>query len=182
MAVRIISRNRKRRCWDVMAGCYIPPHPRTTVASPSTALLHTDSSEPSRAGCSLSASVHMRTLPPELFPRLLLLFCNIAVWKPYVTGYILRRSSTEHEIINKTNIEPFKFKFASDTETTSNNGYIVTWLSVTRDEVWIGNWIYWTFSFGTDINYDSLSELLTPKITVTTEHRKPPQSSLAVAW
>jgi hypothetical protein len=31
-------------------------------------------------------------------------------------------------------------------------------------------------------NYDSLTELHTPKITVTTAHIKSSQSSLAVAW
>jgi hypothetical protein len=31
-------------------------------------------------------------------------------------------------------------------------------------------------------NYDSLTELHTPKITVTTAHIKASQSSLAVAW
>jgi hypothetical protein len=29
---------------------------------------------------------------------------------------------------------------------------------VTRDEVWIGNWIYCTLAFVTTSNYDSLTE------------------------
>jgi hypothetical protein len=41
---------------------------------------------------------------------------------------------------------------------------------VTRDEVWIGNWIYWTLTLVTTNNYDSLTELHTPQITVTTAH------------
>jgi hypothetical protein len=41
---------------------------------------------------------------------------------------------------------------------------------MTTDEVWIGNWIYGTLTFINTIN-DSLTELHTPKITVTTTHR-----------
>jgi hypothetical protein len=53
---------------------------------------------------------------------------------------------------------------------------------VTRDEVWIGNRIYWTLTFVTTHNYACLTELHTPKITVTTAHIIPSQPSLAVAW
>jgi hypothetical protein len=55
-------------------------------------------------------------------------------------------------------------------------------MSVTGDEVWIGNWIYWTFTLVTTNSYDSLTELHTTKITVTTAHIKSSQSSLAVTW
>lgn len=37
-------------------------------------------------------------------------------------------------------------------------------ICVTTDEVWTGNWNYWTL---TDYNYDNLAELETPKVTVT---------------
>jgi hypothetical protein len=40
-------------------------------------------------------------------------------------------------------------------------------MSVTIDGVWIGNWIYWTLPLVTAHNYDSLTELHTQKITVT---------------
>jgi hypothetical protein len=56
----------------------------------------------------------------------------------------------------------------------------LTRLSVTIDEVSIGNWIYWTLV--TTNSYDSIPELHTPKITVTTTHIKSSQFSLAVAW
>jgi hypothetical protein len=59
--------------------------------------------------------------------------------------------------------------------------HTVTWLSVTRDEVWIGNWIYWTITLVTTNNRDNLTELHTPKVTVTTAHIKSSQS-WAVAW
>jgi hypothetical protein len=52
---------------------------------------------------------------------------------------------------------------------------------VTIDRVWIGNRIYWTQNVTTN-NYDSLTELHTPEITVTAAHMKSFQSSLAVAW
>jgi hypothetical protein len=55
-------------------------------------------------------------------------------------------------------------------------------VSVTIDEVWIGNRIYWILTFVTTNNYDSLTELHTPKITVTKAHIKSSQSSLVVAW
>jgi hypothetical protein len=45
---------------------------------------------------------------------------------------------------------------------------------VTIDEVWIGNWIYWTFTLVTTNNYDSLTELLEH----TTAHTKSSQSAL----
>jgi hypothetical protein len=53
---------------------------------------------------------------------------------------------------------------------------------VTIDGAWIGNRIYWTLTLVTTNNYNSLTELHTPKITVTTAHIKCSQSSLAVAW
>jgi hypothetical protein len=53
---------------------------------------------------------------------------------------------------------------------------------VTRDEIWIGNWIYWALTLVTTSNYDSLTELHTPNITVTTAHNKSSQSLVAVAW
>jgi hypothetical protein len=53
---------------------------------------------------------------------------------------------------------------------------------VTVDGVWIGNRIYWALTLVTTNNYDSLTELQTPKITVTTTRIKCSQSSLAVAW
>jgi hypothetical protein len=52
----------------------------------------------------------------------------------------------------------------------------------TRDEVWIGNWIYWALTLATTNSYDSFTELHTPKITVTTAHIKFSQSSLGIAW
>jgi hypothetical protein len=59
---------------------------------------------------------------------------------------------------------------------------IDTRLSVTRDEVWIGNWIYCILTLVTANNYFSLTKLHTPKIAVTTTHKKPSHFSLAVAW
>jgi hypothetical protein len=53
---------------------------------------------------------------------------------------------------------------------------------VTIDEVWIGKWSYLTFTLVTANIYDSLTELHTPKITVTTAHMESSHSSLAVAW
>jgi hypothetical protein len=55
-------------------------------------------------------------------------------------------------------------------------------LSVTGGEVWIGTRIYWTLTLVSASNYDSLAELLTPNISVTTAHIKPAHSLLAVAW
>jgi hypothetical protein len=52
-------------------------------------------------------------------------------------------------------------------------------VTVTRDGVWIGNWIYWTLTLITTNNYNSLTELHTPNITVTTAHIKSSQSSTA---
>jgi hypothetical protein len=54
-------------------------------------------------------------------------------------------------------------------------------VSVTNDKIWTGNWIYWTLTLVTTNNYDNLTELPTPKITLTTAHIKSPQSSQAVA-
>jgi hypothetical protein len=51
---------------------------------------------------------------------------------------------------------------------------------VTRDGVWIGNRIIGHLQNVTTNNYDSLTELHTPQITVTTAHIKSSQSSLAV--
>jgi hypothetical protein len=53
---------------------------------------------------------------------------------------------------------------------------------VNKDGVSIGNRIYWALTLLTTNNYDSLTELHTPKITVTTANIKSSQSSLAVAW
>jgi hypothetical protein len=39
---------------------------------------------------------------------------------------------------------------------------------VTRDEVWIGNRIYWKLTLVITINYDTLTELHAPKINVNT--------------
>jgi hypothetical protein len=52
---------------------------------------------------------------------------------------------------------------------------------MTRDEAWIGNWIYWALTLITANNYDSLTELYTPKINEITAHIKYSQSSIAVA-
>jgi hypothetical protein len=53
---------------------------------------------------------------------------------------------------------------------------------VTIDEAWIGNQICWTLKeFLSTNNYDSPTELHTPKITVPTAHIKSSQSSLAIA-
>jgi hypothetical protein len=59
---------------------------------------------------------------------------------------------------------------------------IVKPLNVTTDEGYMGNWIYRTLTLVTTNNYDSLTELHTPNITVTTAHINSSQSSLAVAW
>jgi hypothetical protein len=48
---------------------------------------------------------------------------------------------------------------------------IVKRLNVTVDGVWIGDQIYWTLTLVTANNYDSLTELHTPRINVTTEHK-----------
>jgi hypothetical protein len=48
----------------------------------------------------------------------------------------------------------------------------LTRLSVTRDEVCIDNWIYWTVTLVTTNNYDSLAELHTPKSLLITAHMK----------
>jgi hypothetical protein len=53
---------------------------------------------------------------------------------------------------------------------------------VIRDEVFIGKWIYWILPLVTTNNHDSLSELHTPKINVTTAHIESSQSSLTFAW
>jgi hypothetical protein len=46
-----------------------------------------------------------------------------------------------------------------------------------------GNLIYWTLKkLVTTNNYDTLTGLHTPKITVTTAHTKSSSTSLAVAW
>jgi hypothetical protein len=59
---------------------------------------------------------------------------------------------------------------------------IVTYLSVTRDEIWIGNRTYWTLTLMTTNNYASLIELHTPKSTVTAVHTNSSQSLLVIAW
>jgi hypothetical protein len=55
-------------------------------------------------------------------------------------------------------------------------------VSVIKDEVWIGNWIYWTLTVLNTNNYDSLTESHTSKITITTAHIKSSQYLLAVAF
>jgi hypothetical protein len=62
-----------------------------------------------------------------------------------------------------------------------NGCWVVVVVSVNIDGVWIGNWFYWTLTFVTTTKHYSLTELHTPKITVTTAHLKSSQSSLAVA-
>jgi hypothetical protein len=62
-----------------------------------------------------------------------------------------------------------------------NTLYIVTWISLTLDGVWIDNQIYWILQNVTTNNLDSPTELYTPKITVTTAHTKSSWSSPAVA-
>jgi hypothetical protein len=58
-----------------------------------------------------------------------------------------------------------------------------TWLSVTVDGVWIGNWILFEHLQNvTTSNKETLTELHTIKFTVNAEHMKSSQSSLAVAW
>jgi hypothetical protein len=52
---------------------------------------------------------------------------------------------------------------------------------VTVDGVWNGNRIYWTFTLVTTNNHDSLTDLYTTEITVTTAHIKFSQFSIAVA-
>jgi hypothetical protein len=47
--------------------------------------------------------------------------------------------------------------------------------------VCIGNRSYWTLTLETANNYESITELHTPKITVTA-HMKSSQTSLTVAW
>jgi hypothetical protein len=55
-------------------------------------------------------------------------------------------------------------------------------VSVTIDGDWTGNRIYWTLTLVTTNNYDSLTELRTPNITITSAHIKSSKSSIAVAW
>jgi hypothetical protein len=54
-------------------------------------------------------------------------------------------------------------------------------MSVTTDGVWIGNRFIGHLENVTTNTYDSLTELHTPKITVTTAHIKSSQSSSAAA-
>jgi hypothetical protein len=54
-------------------------------------------------------------------------------------------------------------------------------ISVTQYKVLIGNWVYWTSTLITTNNYDSVTELQNPEITVTKADVKSSQSSLAVA-
>jgi hypothetical protein len=51
-------------------------------------------------------------------------------------------------------------------------------MTLTRDNVWMGNWIYWTLTLITTNNYDSPVVLHTPKIIVnySTELSKPTDS------
>jgi hypothetical protein len=63
------------------------------------------------------------------------------------------------------------------------NGYcfVLSRVRVTVDGFWTDNWIYWTLTLVTTNNYYSLTELRTPKITVTTAHVMSSQASLFVA-
>jgi hypothetical protein len=49
---------------------------------------------------------------------------------------------------------------------------IFTRLDVTRDEFWVGKWIYWTLTRVTIHKCACLDELTAPKITVTTASSK----------
>jgi hypothetical protein len=59
---------------------------------------------------------------------------------------------------------------------------------LSRDHIWLQKGFRFVVGFIehlqniTTNNYDSLTELYTPMITVTTAHIKSSQSSLAVAW
>lgn len=55
-------------------------------------------------------------------------------------------------------------------------------IQVPVDGVSTDNWIYQVLTPITTNNYGNLTELHTPKITVSTAHIKSSQSSLAVAW
>jgi hypothetical protein len=65
-------------------------------------------------------------------------------------------------------------------EVVSVYGYLFS-RDRTIDGVWIGNWIYCTCTLIKADKYDCLSELLTPKITVTTSNINRSKSLLAVA-
>jgi hypothetical protein len=54
--------------------------------------------------------------------------------------------------------------------------------SVTVDGVWIRNRIYWTITERNYKNQDNLTQIHTPKLTVTTTLTKSSQSSQAVTW
>jgi hypothetical protein len=60
------------------------------------------------------------------------------------------------------------------------------WEDVTRwsdhRQFWIGNRIYLTFILVSTNNSDSLTQVHTPNIAVTTAHTKSSHSELAVAW
>jgi hypothetical protein len=77
-------------------------------------------------------------------------------------------------------LKKFLVEFSAVISLISEN--VVTWLSVARDKVCIGNWIYWTHTLVTTNNYDSLTELPTSEITITIAHIKSSQFSLAVPW
>jgi hypothetical protein len=53
---------------------------------------------------------------------------------------------------------------------------------VTINGIWIGNRIYWTLTLVTINNCDTLTELHTPNITVTSAHTESSQFALAVDW
>jgi hypothetical protein len=52
----------------------------------------------------------------------------------------------------------------------SFSSFILSRVWMITHGVWVGNPIYWTFTLVTTNTYDSLTELHTPKITVTTAH------------
>jgi hypothetical protein len=55
-------------------------------------------------------------------------------------------------------------------------------LRVTRAEVWVFNWIYWTTNLIATNNYNNLTELHTSKVTVTAAHTTTFQYTLSVIW
>jgi hypothetical protein len=59
--------------------------------------------------------------------------------------------------------------------------YMLLPRGVTRNEIRISDWIYWTLTLVNTNTYDSRTELHTPKMTAGT-HINSSQSSLAFAW
>jgi hypothetical protein len=65
---------------------------------------------------------------------------------------------------------PF-WKFLITFKICTSSVNTVARFSVTRDGVWIGNQIYWTLTLVTTNNYDNVTKLHNPKITVTTAQK-----------